>query len=932
MASNRRQFLLGTMGMAVAARLDAATGASRMFHPSAAAGAGTDAPYGSSHFGRWVEDESGLPAFAYDCNQVTDPRAVTPIKPGILLPTEHVHQVGNDRITALASNYGHVRVRQDEGGPKILNDVDPETHQFGGGLGYLTDGAETLSTYYDGSQPGFERIFGIGYFRKRVASRNYAVDQVIWAPFGDDPVLVSQVKITNRSAAPVTLHWVEYWGCQPYQLSFRDFIESASGLGEITDLRRTLGRRFTHQVSPIDNKKGLLDQKHFLGRALEEEHVWQRIKIHLETVPTEFLAPIHDARPSAWLDTGDLPQTFLISLDAPADALGNDAAAFFGAGGAAHPGGLQSAINGSLAADPQHAGLFVVRALHLAPNQSRTLSFLYGYLPAGFTLDALAAKYQATAETGLRRSSDEWKRHGMRFAVPAEPWIERESAWNHYYVRSNLTYDDFFDAHILNQNGYYQYVMGFQGAARDPLQHCLPFLFSDPEIVRSILRYTLEEVRDDGSVPYGIVGHGVIAPIVTDNASELPLWLLWTASEYVLATRDAAFLDEEIEARYSDRPGRTDTVRNLLARCYRHQVEQVGVGRHGIVRMLNDDWNDGLVATWASSDFDECVKQGESVVNTTMSAWVFDFYSHMLRYVGDTTGLAAHAAGSAETMRHAARTQWTGQWFKRAWLGEKLGWLGEDTLWIEPQPWAIVSGVTTPEQSRALVANMNRLLRRGPIGAAQMSDGPDMRKTNAFHPGDCICGGVWPSLNQTLVWALAQVDPAMAWDEWKKNTLACHAQSYPDVWYGVWSGTDSYNSFLSSEPGKNSNDPGYSGIAFPVFNPHAHACSLYSAAKLLGVEFTPEGVTLAPEIPAASYRFDSPLLGVVKHASGRYEGWYAPSQAGTWTLRIALPEQVAAGIAQIEVNGATQAKKIKDGAIEITGASAQHQPLRWSIG
>ena len=87
--------------------------------------------YGSSNFGTWIEDEFGLPAFQYTCNQTTDPRAVTQVQPGVLTPTEHVHQVGNDRITALASNYGHVRVRQDEGCPKFLNDVDPETHQFG---------------------------------------------------------------------------------------------------------------------------------------------------------------------------------------------------------------------------------------------------------------------------------------------------------------------------------------------------------------------------------------------------------------------------------------------------------------------------------------------------------------------------------------------------------------------------------------------------------------------------------------------------------------------------------------------------------------------------------------------------------------------------------------------------------------------------------
>ncbi len=85
-----------------------------------------------------------------------------------------------------------------------------------------------------------------------------------------------------------------------------------------------------------------------------------------------------------------------------------------------------------------------------------------------------------------------WKQKGMRFDVPAEPWVKREATWNHYYLRSSQTFDDFFGEHILNQNGFYQYTMGFQGAPRDPLQHCLPFLFSDPEIVKSVMRYTLE--------------------------------------------------------------------------------------------------------------------------------------------------------------------------------------------------------------------------------------------------------------------------------------------------------------------------------------------------------------------------------------------------------------------------------------------------------
>src|SRR5579859_5518278 len=150
MTATRREFLRGTLGVAVASRLDAST----IWQMKS--GRSGDAAFGSGHFGAWIEDEFDLPAFRYTANQTTDPRAVTQLQPGVLAPTEHIHQVGNDRITAIASNYGHVRIRQDEGCPKFLNDVDAQTSQFGGGLGYLTDGEETLSTYYDGSDPKFE--------------------------------------------------------------------------------------------------------------------------------------------------------------------------------------------------------------------------------------------------------------------------------------------------------------------------------------------------------------------------------------------------------------------------------------------------------------------------------------------------------------------------------------------------------------------------------------------------------------------------------------------------------------------------------------------------------------------------------------------------------------------------------------------------------
>ena len=923
MSATRRQFLQGTMGAAVASRLHSVGlwGTS----PNS-----TQPDYGSGHFGAWIDDEFGLPAFKYTCDQANDPRAVTDVQPGVLGEREHIHQVGNDRIIALASNYGTVRVRQDEGCPKFLNDVDPEGSQFGGGLGYLTDGQESLNTYTDGSRPNFERIFGIGYFRKRVNGKSYSVDQVISAPFGDDPVLISQVTIENHLQTSRTVRWVEYWGCQPYQFSYRAALESPGSNKAQTERRREFGRRFAHRVSKIGNI-GLLDEKQFQGRSAEEETTWQRTKAYLAANRSGFTAPVPELRPGTEFECVDVPKTILVSLDAPVNGSSVDASAFFGTGGPAAPSGLENQLNHWVQTDGLHTGLLLERTVQLAPGERKTLSFLFGYLPEGFNLDALVGKYRQSAPSNLRESSELWKKSGMRFDVTAEPWVKRESTWNHYYLRSSQTFDDFFGEHILNQNGFYQYTMGFQGAARDPLQHSFPFLFSDPHIVKSVMRYTLKEVRDDGSLPYGIVGHGVVMPAISDNASDLPLWLLWTVSEYVLSTRDAAFLREEIPAKLSKTTDRKDTVLNLLERCYRHQVKDVGVGQHGIMRMLVDDWNDGLIYTWGASAIREFIEQSESVLNSAMAAWVFDQYARMLDYAGAPASLGKEVRASADQHRKAVGEQWNGKWFKRAWLGPKLGWIGDSTLWIEPQPWAILAGITDDKQSQQLVQAMNGLLRHGPLGAEQMSDGPDMRRGGVTNVGTLELGAIWPSLNQTLVWALAGLDSKLAWEEWKRNSFAVHAEAYPDIWYGVWSGNDSYNSPISKHPGGAAAEPFFHGIDMPVLNLHSHACFLYAASKLLGIEFTPAGVNLDLSLPLASYRFDSPLLGAVRNGD-RYEGWYGPSKGGSWTVECRLPEEVAKSVQQIEVNGnAVTVKRNANGKLTFAGSSRPGKPLRWSF-
>ena len=60
------------------------------------------------------------------------------------------------------------------------------------------------------------------------------------------------------------------------------------------------------------------------------------------------------------------------------------------------------------------------------------------------------------------------------------------------------------------------------------------------------------------------------------------------------------------------------------------------------MRMLNDDWNDALVMFWGQRTMKETVAKGESVLNSAMAAWVFDYYARMLAYAGEDPQPVAH--------------------------------------------------------------------------------------------------------------------------------------------------------------------------------------------------------------------------------------------------------------------------------------------------
>ncbi len=886
--------------------------------------------FGSGYFGCWIWDENGLPAYEYTCNQINDPTAISPTNEVWRLKTDHSFLVGNYRVVGIASNYGYMQVRQDEGGPKFLNDFDPVNNHYGGGIGFLTDGKDIINTFYTSENAeSFKRIFGIGYFKKILTKNEFNIEQLIFAPFGDDPIMISHVTITNNKNEPVNLNWFEYWDNLMYQFSYIAFI-NALGKKDFSitkKMRRELNKRYITEVKKIMNGTGIIISKTLKKYKDLDKDSLNNLKLR---------ASFEDNFP---------PDTFLISLDNEADGICVNNSIFFGKGGLNKPDYMCQSLNVNLEDQKPFDALILQRNLKLKPKESKTMYFAYGYIPEGYDLQALIKKYQSSLDSLFSKSCEQWKKSFMRLEIPDEEWINREILWHNYYLQAAMSYDSYFKEHILSQGHVYQYLIGFQGAARDPCQHALPLIFTNGEFVKEVIRYTLKSTNADGEIPYGITGYGMIMPSPF-KPSDLELWLLWLTSEYILSSKEIEFLEEEINTYpVYGKKAKTLKIKEMLWKCYKHFTEITGIGKHGLQRLSNGDWNDTVIIGHIPSEkHSEIRKVAESVLNSAMAIYTLKLYAEMLEFIGENNK-AKIVNEYSESQKKAVHEQWTGQWFKRAWLSEELGWLGEEQLWLEPQPWAIIGNAANLEQKKILVDSIDKLVRKpSKIGAMLLSKGV---KIENLALGVGPNAGVWLSINGTLIWALSLVSEELAWDEWKKNTLAFHAENYPKIWYGIWSGPDTYNSELSKYPGQTIFDEFYltgkredstqklelAGVNwtdFPVLNLHPHAWPLFNLKHLIGVYFTKEGLFIKPVLPKQAFKFSSSLFGFSKSQEG-YAGWYFPKIGGNWKIVLKISRNDLAKVKVLVVNGITRDIEIKNDAIIFDGESTKTKPLEWFL-
>ena len=848
--------------------------------------------HGSGSFGRWLVDSFGLPAYAYRLDERTDPRADQPELDG-----NHANwsQLGNDAIVANAYNHGYVQLWSSARLYQWANRYEGEARHYAGGFGWLrlADGRAAGTLYLD-RRPAthFRRTFGTGYASKRMRFAGLDVTETTTVPFGDDPALVDEVRITNRTGKDRRFAWWEYWDVNPYD--------------ENADVHRGLD-------SPtFDAPK-------------------RRLSV---------------AQAPSALDSDPLSIFLAAARGTKVSGFDADADDFFGTGSRALPAAVaDDRANGTLAPPSAETdtgrAMFALRTpVHLRPGETVTLHYVYGIAhPAQIgAIVARAGRGRSTAAASAHRWAH-WLPKvdlGRRLA-----WLARELTWDAYMVRSSSLYEESCGHHVITQGGYYQYGLGQQIAFRDPLQHMLPIIYADPGLAREVLRYSLQQQQ----AVTGTIGYGVgpmCSPLDLGTSNDMDFWLLQAVAEYVLATRDLGFLDERLP--YQGAPAGA-TVWEHLKLGVSHQESQPGIGPAGNYLMgTNGDWSDFSTAILPAD---------ESVLVTAQLAYAYP----LLAQVADLRGDPAFA----DELRHLGdrdlaqlRREWTGRgWYARGYLG--LDQVGAGAIYLEPQPWAILAGAADADQAATLVRNIERYLQgrgappelSGPtrIGTSQSPAraDPDVTETDAVDgvgDGNAVyVGGTWYALDGPLTWALGELagDVAgaahKAFDELKRNTLAAHAEAYPDHWTGILSVDDACNSFYSSAP-ERCGIPLLLDLADRQSNgqiTHQPAWGLFAALRLAGIQPTGDGFRIAPTLPLKRFSIRLPRVGI-EVRPGSMRGYVRTVSSARLRLELDPPGNGSARSARVWIDGEPARKlSVERGTIMIPAATGGDRLIDWAL-
>ena len=334
--------------------------------------------------------------------------------------------------------------------------------------------------------------------------------------------------------------------------------------------------------------------------------------------------------------------------------------------------------------------------LTLAPGETKNIVFILG-MKADTEADNILKQYENTEETckkELEELISYW--HGklshFRVKTPSREFNTMINTWNAYNCFMTFIWSraaSFIYCGLRNGYGY-----------RDTVQDIQGIIHLAPEMAVEKIRFMLSaQVDNGGGLPLVKFTHNPGHEDTPDEPSYVKetghpayraddaLWLFPTIYKYISESGDLSFIDEVIPFANKDE----GTVYEHLKRAIDFSMNHLGI--HKMPAGLYADWNDCL----------RLGKDGES------SFVAFQFYLAMsiLKKFAEYKKDADYIRYLEESQEKLGKTIqdlcWDEDRFIRGFT-EKGGVIGKRTdleanMWLNPQSWAVISGLATGEQA-----------------------------------------------------------------------------------------------------------------------------------------------------------------------------------------------------------------------------------------
>lgn len=336
----------------------------------------------------------------------------------------------------------------------------------------------------------------------------------------------------------------------------------------------------------------------------------------------------------------------------------------------------------------------------LKPGEEKEFLIILGIGKADEEGKKVASSYSNLKKTD--RELDELKQYwkdriqGLKANTPDDKLNSTINTWGIY--NSIITFS-WSRAASLVYTGIDRDGLGY----RDTVQDFLGVMHTITDEVKDRLALMITgQASTGGAVPVILpIAHSpgeMESPKESEYRSDDCLWLFNAIPDYVKETGDLDFYKKVLP--YADKG--EDTVFKHLKRAIEFNLERSG--EHGFPCGLSADWNDCL----------EFGDEGESIFVTLQLRYALNEYVEIGKLLEDDEEVAWGEKLLSELDAKINKYAWDGEWFMRGYGadGQKFGSRDstEGKIYMNPQAWAIYSGLATEEQGQSAMRNVQEKL------------------------------------------------------------------------------------------------------------------------------------------------------------------------------------------------------------------------------